>query len=132
MAGPDDRCEPRLHLERMRQPQMTVGPDDWKGHAYDVLVRFFSYRVYIDSNRHDTIGYEWLLARCCHLVVCFDVLMDGLEDDYVYHVGYCITLIMTSTTLLMFCFTCMLQFIGANIVTSLIKMTKIVKLRING
>jgi hypothetical protein len=28
------------------------------GHAYDVLVRFFSYWVYTDLNHHDTLGYE--------------------------------------------------------------------------
>jgi hypothetical protein len=27
-------------------------------HAYDVLVRFFSCRVYIDSNHRDTLKYE--------------------------------------------------------------------------
>jgi hypothetical protein len=27
--------------------------------AYDVLVRFFLYKVYIDSSRRDTLGYEW-------------------------------------------------------------------------
>jgi hypothetical protein len=30
--------------------------------TYDVLVRFFHCRVYIDSSRHDTLGYEWYLA----------------------------------------------------------------------
>jgi hypothetical protein len=66
----------------MRQPRMTAGPSitrsqdfipgagarfrlsrdftngchtcDPEGHTYDVLVRFFPYRVYIDSNRCDT------------------------------------------------------------------------------
>jgi hypothetical protein len=27
--------------------------------AYGVLVRFFPYKVYIDSSRHDTLCYEW-------------------------------------------------------------------------
>jgi hypothetical protein len=27
--------------------------------AYDVLVRFFPYMVYINSSRYDTLGYEW-------------------------------------------------------------------------
>jgi hypothetical protein len=40
-----------------------------------VLVRFFPSRVYIDSKRRDTLGYEWPLARCCHLVVCLGVLL---------------------------------------------------------
>jgi hypothetical protein len=26
--------------------------------AYDVLVKFFPCRVYIDSSHHDTLGYE--------------------------------------------------------------------------
>jgi hypothetical protein len=26
--------------------------------AYDVLIRFFSCRVYIDSSHRDTVGYE--------------------------------------------------------------------------
>jgi hypothetical protein len=30
--------------------------------AYDVLVRFFPYRVYIDSSHRDTLGYEWQLV----------------------------------------------------------------------
>jgi hypothetical protein len=30
--------------------------------AYDVLVRFFPCRVYIDSSRRDTLGYEWQLV----------------------------------------------------------------------
>jgi hypothetical protein len=29
--------------------------------AYDVLVRFFPCRVYIDSSRRDTLDYEWQL-----------------------------------------------------------------------
>jgi hypothetical protein len=27
-----------------------------------VLVRFFPYRLYIDSSCHDTLGYEWQLV----------------------------------------------------------------------
>jgi hypothetical protein len=30
--------------------------------ACDVLVRFFPCRLYIDSSRRDTLGYEWHLA----------------------------------------------------------------------
>jgi hypothetical protein len=30
--------------------------------AYGVLVRFFPYRVYINSSRCDTLGYEWQLV----------------------------------------------------------------------
>jgi hypothetical protein len=45
--------------------------DPWD-HVYDVLVRFYPYRVYTDLNRHDTLEYEWSLAHCYHLIVCFD------------------------------------------------------------
>jgi hypothetical protein len=50
--------------------------------------------VYTDSIHCDTLRYEWLLAHCCHLIVCLVVLMDGLEDGYaiVYHDDYCHTL----------------------------------------
>jgi hypothetical protein len=34
-----------------------------------VLVRFFPCRVYINSSHRDTLGYEWQLVRCSHLVV---------------------------------------------------------------
>jgi hypothetical protein len=44
------------------------------GCVYDVLVRFYPCRVYIDSSRYDTLGNERLLVRCCHLVVCLVVL----------------------------------------------------------
>jgi hypothetical protein len=44
------------------------------------VARFFPYRVYLNSNHRDTLGYEWPLACCCHLVVCHVVLMDDLED----------------------------------------------------
>jgi hypothetical protein len=66
------------------------------GHAYDVLVRFFLCRVYIDSNHRDTLGYEWSVAHCYHLVVCLGGCFDGLEDgyDYNYDGYYCIILIM--------------------------------------
>jgi hypothetical protein len=43
---------------------------DSRGQAYDVLVRFFPCKVYIDLNCRDTLGYEWLFAHCCHLIVC--------------------------------------------------------------
>jgi hypothetical protein len=46
-----------------------VGTCEWLSYmrasgsqAYDVLVRFFPCRVYIDSNRRDTLGYEWQLV----------------------------------------------------------------------
>jgi hypothetical protein len=46
-----------------------VGTCEWLSYmrasgsqAYGVLVRFFPCRVYIDSNRRDTLGYEWQLV----------------------------------------------------------------------
>jgi hypothetical protein len=30
--------------------------------AYDVSVRFFPYRVYINSSCHDTLSYEWQIV----------------------------------------------------------------------
>jgi hypothetical protein len=30
--------------------------------AYDVLVKFFPCRVYIDSSHRDIVGYEWQLV----------------------------------------------------------------------
>jgi hypothetical protein len=58
--------------------------------------------------------------------------MDGLEDGYghCYHDYYCMTLIMMLITLLMLAL-CMLYLIGANIISSLIKIAKILKVRIN-
>jgi hypothetical protein len=45
-----------------------VGTCEWLSYvrafgsqAYDMLVRFSPCRVYIDSSRHDTLGYEWQL-----------------------------------------------------------------------
>jgi hypothetical protein len=68
-----------------------------------MLIRFFPYRVYTDSNHRDTLEYEWPLAHCCHLVVCLVVLIGWLEHSYgyVYHDDYCITLIIMLITLLM-------------------------------
>jgi hypothetical protein len=42
---------------------------------YDVLVRFFPYMMYVDSNYRDTLRYEWLFAHCCHPVLCLGVLL---------------------------------------------------------
>jgi hypothetical protein len=46
-----------------------VGTCEWLSYVrasvsqeYGVLVRFFPYRVYIDSSRRDTLGYEWQLV----------------------------------------------------------------------
>jgi hypothetical protein len=63
------------------------------GHACDVLVRFFPCKMYIDSNRHDTLEYEWPLVRCSHLVVCLVVLTAWIRGCCLwlcYHNDYCI------------------------------------------
>jgi hypothetical protein len=80
-VGSDDRWEPRLH-PREQRPDFNLVGTSWTiviheihGDTYDVLVRFFPCRVYIDSNHCDTLRYEWPLARCCHLVVC--LVLDG-------------------------------------------------------
>jgi hypothetical protein len=46
-----------------------VGTCEWLSYvrvfgsqAYGMLVRFFSYRVYINSSYRDTLGYEWQLV----------------------------------------------------------------------
>jgi hypothetical protein len=64
---------------------------DLRGHAYDVLVRFFPCMVYTNLNHRDTLEYKWPLAHCCHLIVWL-IIFDGLEDGYgyYYHDYYCI------------------------------------------
>jgi hypothetical protein len=100
------------------------------GHVYDVLVMFFPSRVYTDSNYRDTLGYEWLLVHCYHLVVCLVVLMAWIRGCWkllclswwlMYYFTYDIDFCQHSTCL------CILQFIRASIIPSLIKMTKIMK-----
>jgi hypothetical protein len=79
---------------------------DRRGHAYNVLVRFFSYKVYTNSNYLDTLRYEWPLVVAIILYYVLLYWWLGLEDDdygYIYHDDYCITLFMTSAALLMFC-----------------------------
>jgi hypothetical protein len=49
--------------------------------------------VYIDSSHRDTLRYEWLLVRSCHLVVCLVVLMAWIRGCWFllhYHDDYCI------------------------------------------
>jgi hypothetical protein len=97
-------AEPRFWLSRDFADGCLVW-DPW-GHTYDVSVRFFPYMMYIDSNRRDTLGYEWTLVRCCHLIVCLIVLMAWIRGCCLwlsYHDDCYITLFMTSTILLMFC-----------------------------
>jgi hypothetical protein len=83
---------------------------DPRGHAYDMLVRFFPSRVYINSSRRDTLGYEWSFVHCCHLVVCLVVLLAWIRECWIwlcYHDDYCITLLMTLTLVnIMLIYTC--------------------------
>jgi hypothetical protein len=58
------------------------------------------------------------------------IWMDGLHDIYDYLGYYCITLIMSLITLMGLAL-CMLKFIGANLISSLFKMAKILKVRFN-
>jgi hypothetical protein len=46
-----------------------------RSQAYGVLVRFFPCRVYIDTNRRDTLGYEWqfVIAVISQYVWCIVV-----------------------------------------------------------
>jgi hypothetical protein len=62
------RMRPRAKTSSREQgPDFDiVGTCEWlsymrasESQAYGVLVRFFPCRVYIDSSRHDTLGYEW-------------------------------------------------------------------------
>jgi hypothetical protein len=56
-------------LSREQGPNFDiVGTCEWlsyvrayRSQAYGVLVRFFPCRVYINSSRRDTLGYEWQL-----------------------------------------------------------------------
>jgi hypothetical protein len=65
------RMKPRAKtLSREQGPDFyPVGTCEWLSYvrasgsqAYGVLVRFFPCRVYIDSNRRDTLGFEWQLV----------------------------------------------------------------------
>jgi hypothetical protein len=51
-------------------------------------VRFFPCKVYINSSHHDTLGYEWPLVHCCHLIVCL-VYCWRVEDN-----GYSFVIMM--------------------------------------
>jgi hypothetical protein len=54
--------------------------------AYNVLVRFFPCRVYINSSHHNTLNYEWRLVHHIHLVVCLVFYLwskDGYAYDYI-------------------------------------------------
>jgi hypothetical protein len=75
IAGSQD-FNPRAGVQFQLSRDFMDGCHTWdpRGHTYDVLVRFFPYRVHTDSNHRGTLGYEWLLAHFCHLVVCLDVL----------------------------------------------------------
>jgi hypothetical protein len=61
------RMRPRVKTSsREQEPDLDIiGTCEWLSYvrasgsqAYGVLVRFFPYRVYIDSSHRDTLGYE--------------------------------------------------------------------------
>jgi hypothetical protein len=65
------RMRPRAKTSSQEQGPDSdiVGTWEWlsyrrvsRNQAYDMLVRFFPCRVYIDSSRRDTLGYEWQLV----------------------------------------------------------------------
>jgi hypothetical protein len=65
------RMRPRAKtLSREQGPDFNiVGTCEWLSYVrasgsqvYDMLVRFFPCRVYIDLSRRDTLGYEWQLV----------------------------------------------------------------------
>jgi hypothetical protein len=58
----------------------------------------FPCRVYIDSSRGDTLGYEWPLVRCYHLVLCL-MYYWCLEDEDGYGYIIMITVITLPLTL---------------------------------
>jgi hypothetical protein len=91
---------------------------------------FFPCRVYIELSRHDNLGYEWPLVRCCHLVVYRVLLMAWIRGCWLwlyYHDDYCIYFNFDVDIGQHSACLCMFQFIGANILSGLIKMTKIMK-----
>jgi hypothetical protein len=56
--------------------------------------------MYTDSNQRNTLGYEWPLTRCNHVIVCIYLMVDGwfrglllyFEDDVDYFVDVLILL----------------------------------------
>jgi hypothetical protein len=62
---------------------------------------FFPCRVYIDSSRRDTLGYEWQLVVARHLVVCLVYYwwIRGVGCGYVqvYNIIICNCLPLTLT-----------------------------------
>jgi hypothetical protein len=70
-----------------------------------------------------TLGYECPLARCCHLIVFYAMMVRLVVN--------CYTLRMMLTTLLIYVFSCTFYFIVSNMISCLIKMAKILKVRIN-
>jgi hypothetical protein len=43
-----------------------------RGAAHTMCCHVLPMQDDTNSNCHDTLGYEWPLARCYHLVVCID------------------------------------------------------------
>jgi hypothetical protein len=80
----------------------------WELHVRRV-VRFFSCRVYIDSNCRDTLRNEWPLVCCSHLGVYFVVLLIRgwwlwlcYQDYYYIYLTFDVDLCQCSACLCMF------------------------------
>jgi hypothetical protein len=112
----EGRIRPRVKTSsREKEPDFDiVGTCEWLSYvrasgspAYGMLIRFFSYRVYIDSSHHDTLGYEWQLVRCSHLVVCLMYCwwIRGVGYGYIYDYNIiicnCLPLILTWVNVLL-------------------------------
>jgi hypothetical protein len=85
IAGSQDiipRAETRFRLSRDFADGCHIW-DPW-GYVYDVLVRFFPCRVYTNSNRCDTLTYEWPHDHCSHPVVCLVVLMAWIRGWWLW------------------------------------------------
>jgi hypothetical protein len=51
--------EQELNFKKVRTSEWLSCVRASGSHAYGMLAMFYPCRVYIDSSRHDTIGYEW-------------------------------------------------------------------------
>jgi hypothetical protein len=114
----------------------TDGCHTWdpRGHVYDVSVRFFpSYCISfrIAATLSDMSGRLSVAVISQYLLLYWWLGLEDTDYGYVYHDDYYITLLMTLTSLLMFCLLMHVILIGANIIPGSIKNAKIMKIRIN-
>jgi hypothetical protein len=102
-----------------------VGTCEWLSYvrasgsqAYDVLIRFFPCRVYIDSNHRDTLDYEWQLVCCSHLVVCLVYYwwIQGVGYGYIQDYNIIMLFVIAYFWHWHGSTFCLFYFVGANIV----------------